>query len=378
MPPAEPVLICGLTGRALAQSARAAGFAPIVLDAFADLDTRAAAEAVARVPVDRAWRLRRRPLLEAAARLAPGPVPLVCGSGFERAPGLLAALAAGRPLWGTPPARVQASKDPFGFAAVAHDLGVPHPEVSAFPPSRAAGWLRKRAGAAGGGHVRAAAGAPPRGRGWYWQRHVPGEPVSALVLGDGRRAMVLGLTRQWAAAGLRRRFRFGGVAAPAFLLPLAAERLTTAAVALAGAFGLVGLGSVDALVAGDRLHVLELNPRAGASLDACEQAYGINLFRLHHNACHGRLPDVVPQARTAAGSAIVYARRALRVPRLFAWPDWARDLSPGGTAIPAGGPVCTVLAQAADPATVRTRLAARTAEIRAMLGDAQPSRCRAA
>ena len=59
MPPPERVLICALSGRALAQAARAAGFAPIVLDAFGDLDTRAVAEAWQRVPVDGRWRFHR-------------------------------------------------------------------------------------------------------------------------------------------------------------------------------------------------------------------------------------------------------------------------------------------------------------------------------
>ena len=152
MPRPEPVLICALSGRALAQAARAAGFAPIVLDAFGDLDTRDAAERWLRVPVDRRWIFRRRPLLAAAARLAPAPIPLIWGSGFERATALLAELAAGRPIWGNLPAVVRAVKDPFAFAAALRRSGHrPSRDPRSTRPKDPDGWLCKRAGGAGGG-----------------------------------------------------------------------------------------------------------------------------------------------------------------------------------------------------------------------------------
>src|SRR3954469_23627566 len=150
---AEAVLIVALSGRSLAQSARAGGFDPIVLDAFADLDTREAASAVAQVPVDADWRFLPEPLLAAAQRLAPPPVPLAYGSGFERCPDLLAELAVGRELLGSAPAAIRRAKDPFAFATLLHELGVPHPAVRREPPDDPAGWLAKRAGGAGGGDV---------------------------------------------------------------------------------------------------------------------------------------------------------------------------------------------------------------------------------
>jgi predicted ATP-grasp superfamily ATP-dependent carboligase len=366
---AEPVLICALSGRALARSARAAGMAPIVLDAFGDLDMRAAAAAWRCVPVDDRWRFRSRPLLAAAARLAPPPIPLVWGAGFERATGLLAKLAAGRPLWGTRSEVVRRAKDPFGFAAAARALGIPHPAVQALPPDDPQGWLCKRAGGAGGGHVRSATRRRPRGRGWYWQRRVPGRPVSALVIGDGREARTLGLSEQWPSPGSRRRFRFGGAVAPAMLPAAVAARLAAAAAALAAHYGIVGLASLDALVAGDELWVLELNPRPGASLDAYERAHGVNLFRFHRAACIAEPATMaLPPAVQAAGSAIVHARRGLRIPEAMTWPAWAADRSPPGTRVRAGGPVCTVLATAADAAAVRTLLDRRAAAIRALVG----------
>lgn len=351
----EPVLICALSGRALAQSARAAGFAPIVLDAFGDLDTREAAMAWARVPVDRRWRFRRADLLASATRLAPPPIPLVWGSGFEGCGELLAELAAGRPCWGMAPSAVRVLKDPIGLARLTASLGVAHPETRLRPPLEPDGWLIKRRGAAGGGHVHPASGQAPHGRGWYWQRWAPGRPVSALVQGDGRRACVLGFSEQWAAPGHHRPFRFGGAAAPADLSPRARARLARDARALAERCGLSGITSIDALVDGESVTVLEINPRPGASLDAYERAYGVNLFRLHHDGCGGRLAAALSPV-AAAGSAIVYAPVPLSVPDGSPWPAWAADRSPPGTMIPVGGPVCTVLATAASVVAVRAEL----------------------
>jgi predicted ATP-grasp superfamily ATP-dependent carboligase len=365
MQPAEPVLICALSGRALAQSARAAGYAPIVLDAFGDLDTVAAAALSARIPLDARWRFRRGALLAAAMRLAPPPIPLVWGSGFERAPGLLAELATGRPLWGVEPAVVQALKDPIRFARAACALGIPHPETRAEPPDDARGWLCKRYGAAGGGHVRrACAAGRPSGRGWYWQRSAPGRPFSALVAGNGTEAQVLGFSAQWPAPAPGRRFRFGGVAAPAGLSRTASTRLGAAATALAAHYGIRGLASVDALVAGDMVTVLEVNPRPGASLEAYERAHGANLFAVHRAACAGELVMALPPVGRVAGTQIVHAERRIVVASGFTWPDWAADRTPGPSVVHAGQPLCTVRAEGGDLMTVKLLLQERSRAIK--------------
>lgn len=363
----ERVLICALSGRALAQAARAAGFAPIVLDAFADLDTRDAAVRCARIPIDRSWRFRRGALLAAALRLAPPPVPLVWGSGFERSPELLGELAAGRELLGCAPSDVRAVKDPRRWDERLDRLGIGHPEIRLAPPEDPAGWLCKRAGAAGGGHVRRATSRLPRGRGWYWQRWCAGLPVSALVVGNGRSAKVLACSRAIVAPRSGRRFRFGGMVTPARITEPARATLERAALEVARSCGVRGLASVDALVAGDAVQVLELNPRPGGSLDACAAALGVELFALHVAACRDQvLPETTPPG-VAAGSLILWAERALAIPRAFAWPEWTADRSPPGTPIPAGAPICTILARHETAEGVEPLLRARADRLNAML-----------
>lgn len=345
------LLICALSGRALAQSARRAGLQPAVLDAFCDTDTQAAA-VCARVPLAPDWRFDPAALRQLADQLAPPPVPLVYGSGFERDPALLAALACGRPLLGTPPEGLVRLTDPEAFAAACARLGIAHPETRTLPPADAAGWLVKRRGGAGGGHVRPAQEFAPSDLGdWYFQRRLDGVPISLVFLADGHDVLPLTTTRQWTAPG--RGFRFSGVSLPEPLPTAAYASLVAAARGLASWAGVRGFASLDALLAGGRAVVLELNPRPTASLEPLELATGRNLVELHLAAAAGSLPPAAPPLLRAAASEIVFAPEDLVMPVDFTWPGWAGDRTPAGTRVPRHGPVATVVATGPDAATAR-------------------------
>ena len=363
--PGERVLIVGLSGRALAASARRAGYAPVVLDAFNDVDTQACALASERVPIDDAWRFDEGRLLTAARRLAPPPVPLVWCSGFERTTGLLEKLAEGRTLYGNDAATAARIKDPFAFAARLAELGLDHPEVRREPPDDPESWLIKRVGGAGGAHIRPATLADPAGHDEYYQRRVPGSPVSALVIVDGVGARVLCFSEQWAdPAPDGRAFRFGGCAVPATLSSFeVGARLARAAETVAASYALRGIGSVDFLVDGDRFHLLEVNPRPGASLDACERAHGVSLFEAHVRACGGYLGETLPSPRCAVASAIVFARSRLVVPHGMGWPAWAADRGQVGTVMLEGHPVCTVFGEGIDAGEARRQVLHRAEEV---------------
>jgi predicted ATP-grasp superfamily ATP-dependent carboligase len=358
------VLIAAVSGRALAAAAQRAGYAPLVADMFGDADTVALAAAhqgvpgtLARPPATKAW-------LGALERLASGrrPVGVVYGGGLERRPALLGALARYH-LLGNPPATVARLKDPFVFATLCSACGVPHPAVTRTPDDEGP-WLQKRAGGAGGGHVRPARGPvrPP----FYLQRQVAGRPVAALLLGNGRRTMVLGFSEQWTAPAPHAPFRYGGAARPAALTGAQAAALEDAAVRVAGAAGLIGLGSADFLVRPDGFDLLEINPRPGASLDVFAAA---PVFALHLAACEGRLPEFPPPLPGATAACVVYAPRRLTVPEGFRWPDWTADRQRAGP-VASAAPLCTVLAEGASVAAARAEAERRTENLLAIIEDA--------
>src|SRR5947209_18455866 len=95
MPEPPAVLIAAVSGRALAASARRAGFVALVADCFGDDDTLELAHAHARVSLDAGRGIDGAALRNALEQLAGThrPLGIVCGTGFEDRPYLLAWIA---------------------------------------------------------------------------------------------------------------------------------------------------------------------------------------------------------------------------------------------------------------------------------------------
>lgn len=362
------ILIVGRSARQLAVAARAAGRPALVADLFGDDDTRAAAREFHRLAPGRGeWDVDPA-ALEALCRVLAarhGPLAIVWGSGFEAAPAVLASLAAAHRLLGCPPAQVAEAKDPFAFAGALRTLGITHPEVAAERPRRVAGWLVKRAAAAGGAHVQRADA--PDARGDYWQRFVPGASMSATLLATADGVLLLGCCthfRPQPAAG--QPYRQGGAVYPGVLPEAARGVLARAAEALAGRYALRGLCGFDfVLDAGGGVQVLELNPRPTASVELLLEP--AEAFAQHLAACEGRRVAPPPVRAGAAAHAVCYAPRPIDVPNSLDWPEWVADRPAAGSRVAAGAPLCTVSAHAREAAGARARLAARMAALWRML-----------
>lgn len=356
----EAILIGAASGRALAASARRGGYLPLVADFFGDEDTIAIAHAHRRLSCGLAAGIDGDDLMRAFASLADAAAPrgVVCGTGFEDRPELLAQIAARWPLIGNSPEVIATVKDPMAFASLCRDCDVPHPETSTSPPADAWDWLRKRRGGAGGGHIASAEGHEADAARSYFQRRARGMPVSALFLANGRDAAILGFSAQWAAPTPRQPYRYGGAVRPA-ALPAAAHAALAAAVRrIMRAVPLVGLNSADFLVDGEDFCLLEINTRPGATLEIFEPAQE-SLFALHVTACAGELVAAPPNLAGAAAAAIAYARDDIAAFPAVTWPDWAADRPRCGSAVGAGEPLCTVHATASTAAGARALVAER-------------------
>jgi uncharacterized protein len=363
MASAQAVLIAGFSGRALAASARRAGYLPLVADVFGDEDTRAAALAYRPLMMDFERGIDAEELLCALAALAAvaTPVGLVCASGFEDRPALIAALAQRWRLIGNAPDLIACLKDPAAFAALCQTQGVPHPPTRTTPPPDPAGWLVKRRGGAGGAHIHAA---PGRKEGtFYYQRRLPGRAISALFVANGRAASLLGLSAQWPAPTPDKPFRYGGAVRPATADATRVTGLVDTVHRLAAALGLRGLNSMDFIVHDDAFWLLEINPRPGATLDIFEPARG-SLFALHVAACEGVLPRRPPVLTGAMAHGILYADRGLPSVPTITWPAWTADRPAAASSVGRGHPVCSVLARAPTGAGATALLAERMTALR--------------
>jgi hypothetical protein len=385
---------------------------PYVADLFADADTLAIAAGARRVAGDVASGFEEAALLGAldllAAAMPRPPIGIVYGAGFEDRPDLLRRIAARWPLLGNTPGTVEAMKDPWRFADVLGQLGIPHPQIApamgGLPPS---GWLVKRRGGAGGGHILhgqdgAVAALPsPMGRGWrvapgegiqrisrsslpplpmgegaiasyepasfYRQRQVAGRAVSALFLASAEGTQIIGFSDQWTAPAPGEPFRFGGAAYPADISPAIAGDLAGAVHELTPAFGLRGLNSADFIVGPEGWWLLEINPRLGATLDIFETAGGA-LFAAHLAAVSGGAPGCVEAPAGARALQLAYAPRPIPSAPLFDWPPWCADRPPAGTVIPAQAPCCTVLASADTPCEARRLCVERVNQVLKLMG----------
>ena len=362
---AEPFLVVAVTGRALAESAARGGRSTVVLDLFADRDTRVAARASRAVASAGALRFDRRALAAAATELAPADrsAGLVYGSGFEGRPELLEQLATGRRIFGNRPERLSAVRNPRRFFALLDRFDIPYPEVSFTVPSVSTGWLVKHPAGAGGTQVRLAGRRQPR-TGAYFQRLIPGRSLSALFLADGRRACVLGFNEQWACpVRPGRPFLYGGAVAgltlPSVLRGNILDRLDD----LVAATGLIGLNGLDFLLVEDHWFVLEINPRPTATVELYDPDWPDGLFAAHLEACGHQLPNRVAPLQASRAHEIVHARTLGEIPESFEFPAWCHDIPMPGTVLRPGEPICTVRVDAASPEEAASLARARADEV---------------
>ncbi|TWG99484.1 putative ATP-grasp superfamily ATP-dependent carboligase [Mesorhizobium sp. J18] len=351
-PSKGPLLIAAISGRALAAAARRAGYRPLVADMFCDSDMLALAERAMRMPGSLQAGIDGDHIVKRLKELAgkEEPLALVYGSGFESQPELLDELARHFPLAGNRGEVVRRVKDPQTFAAICSKAGIPHPEIRWNAPEDPENWIAKKAGAAGGSHVRHAQNAVVS-PGSYFQRFIHGRSISALFIGDGRRARLVGFSRQWSSPTPQSPYRYGGAVRLLRFDRKQAARIGEWLSTLTAHLGLTGLCSADFIQAEDNFHLVEINPRPGATLDLFDSTEA-PLLDAHIDPAGG-MASRLPRWSGSTASMIVYASRPIeRFPALD-WPDWVSDRQLPGTRLLAGDPVCTAFAHGANAAAAR-------------------------
>lgn len=347
----QKLIIAAVSARPFVQAAAAAGHDIIALDAFADQDTRRAARQVHRIGYADG-RFDAAEFMQVLRSLDLDQIDgLAYGSGFEAAPALLEQAAQYVPLLGNSADMVRALKQPRRFFSLLDALAIAHPEVSLDAPENNAGWLLKHGGGSGGTHIRRMQGEHELAveAHVYYQREVVGEAVSLLFAADGGQVRAIGYNRQWTAAAADIPYRYGGAVSRAQLPSRTQQALLHAAQQITAKVGLRGMNSLDALMDGDAIQVLEVNPRLSATFDLYRDADGA-LFDLHLRACAGDLSCWPPLPRRAKAQHIVYALEDLTIPPALAWPSWAADLPAPGSVVASGNPLCSALAEGEDAA----------------------------
>lgn len=363
------ILIVGASTRAAAESVLRAGGTPVCADLFADADLQQIARIVP---------IHRFPdsLPEDVATLQVDG--WFYAGGLENAPATLERLeqlpGLGIPL-GCSSASVRSVRDPWCLSDALQSAGFPvlelHRESDA--PSADGAWIRKPLAGAGGRGVtvwNAESTGFPLDEPHFFQRRAAGDIASAVfTISSSGAAGCHGVCQQLIgihAASAPHPFAWCGGIAPRPISSELSARLADLGGLLAGKFGLRGLFGVDLALDRDTFRVLEVNPRYPASAELFELAHRTSL-----------LPPITdgdelsainsPVSPRCVGKLVLYTPYDVVAPDWSAWArrrsPWSaapiRDIPVPGSAIPAGQPVCSLLATGRDGESCQRRLLAR-------------------
>lgn len=353
----ERLLLAACSGRMLAVSAARAGIRPVVLDLYADQDTRDHAAACERIAPGQIG-FNPDALLAAAERLAPAQdgFALVYGSGVDIAPDLLERLAVGRQVYGNSPATLRLLKTPTAFFALLDRLAIPYPDTRFAPPENPDGWLIKPGCGEGGKGVGFCAQVTWATVGDYYQRWLPGSPLSALFMADGRESRMIGFNTLWTASHFGQPFLFVGAVNRTDLTEAQCAQVADYVARLTRAVGLKGVNSLDFMRDGAMCRVLEINPRPSATLALYDPDIPEGLCARHIRACCGELGGVWPERYRVRGFRVWFAPSDIVLPMALDWPEWCADRPVPGSLVTAGEPFCTIEAEGADSAAVERLL----------------------
>ena len=373
--PGESVLIAAFSGRALAQSARRAGYVPLVADGYGDDDTRACSHATEHLPKFTTTGVTAKSLVPALERLLAAqqelPIGLVLGTGFEDRLLLVAELEDQFPVLGTSAAACINCKEPAHFFPTLARLGIPHPETRFDPPPSPVGWLTKKVGGSGGLHINETKATARVSKHTYFQKKVSGDAISVLGIVSAQ-GDAFAFSRQWTSPTPSQPYRYGGATGPLTLDEDLEARLIDTCLTLAREFDLKGIVSFDFLIDNGEPLLIEINARPGATLDVFDDAQG-TLFAAHIAACTGENPARILQDQwqppAARAVAYLYAGQAPVTVNFADWPDWVMDRPAPGTRIAAQNPIATVLAEAETPDAAERLCFERMGQLNSMLYD---------
>lgn len=287
---------------------------------------------------------------------------LAYGSGFESNPDLLERLQSCVRVLGNSPASVRLCADPVLLSTRLEKLGISGPEVRIQRPNPLTGWLVKKKGCAGGGHVQPASRSQNTSDPFYWQRQCSGQPYSVLFLAGGGAAHIIGVSQLLPSGKADAPYAWSGAIGPIRVWPEVFEQVQWAARALASDLDLLGLCGIDFIVdPKQELQLVDLNPRLVATCELYADCFVSDYMSAHIETSLTGNPDghLIPASERregVRGMQVIYAPRRIAGVADWKWPDGAADLPSPGTPTDAGHPLCTVRGHCRDAGEVHARL----------------------
>ncbi len=314
------ILIAGNNIRHVVSSARRSGYRVCSCDSYQDSDLLLYSD--------------RAESIEKFDALVKEFDAIVLGCGFEGAD-----VPEDRVL-GTPPGKIKRLLDKKKQWKILDKYGFIQPELVDNLEENEWGVVKPRYGSGGTENRLVKGHADYDKKREILQRYVDGTPCSVCVISTGEGSVAIAVNRQllgveW--AGQNRPFTYCGN-----ITPFPSRDVEKIAEDVVESLDLIGCNGVD-FVIGDRPYVIEVNPRFQGSLDSIELSTDVNLFRLHVDACRGKLPEK-PSPKRYAGRIILFSRTDIRTPVDLTGNPFLADIPPVNRRIGAGSPILSVLA----------------------------------
>jgi predicted ATP-grasp superfamily ATP-dependent carboligase len=369
----QSILVIAQSARDYAQALHLVGFKVMVIDGFADKDTRHIAEEWVKVTLTKDGFIGQEVIaavktLQACQALKGDKfIGFMYGSGFEAQPTLLNSIARLLPLIGNSADVVARIKNPDYFFGVLQNAlilfpetktkkhifnqvaNLDHPLSNSTPPKK--NWLIKKVGGTGGQHIVfshqdqhkfADIDNLPILNDQYKQAYLTGQPASLLFLadeakaglGEGSGVKVVSFNHQLLATSKETPFRFGGAVSHVRLSKSIQQQMLNAAAIISTAFNLKGLNSLDVIIKNNHVYVIEVNPRLSATLTLQDNmaelitahllAFGIKTEKcMPMQTLHFEKP---PERRCESiAKVVVYASKPTQIKLNIQWPIWASD-----------------------------------------------------
>jgi len=369
-------LIVACSGRALAASAKRAGYKVSVADYFTDEDTLSYSESVYQLQYhcdgfDKKSLLNR---IEEVLRCSSN-TKLVIGSGFESNPDLLHSLVELIPVLGNSKETIVALKDPFKFFKMLDKNFIPYPDVSFSRPIDSKKYLIKKIAGIGGAHVnwcdKVNSG---NAKDTYFQKFISGVVSSVVFLADGEKTDIVGFNRQLQSNEFADMpFLYLGAMSNNEISELHEQCIQKIIDKITNATGLKGLCGLDYIVnESGEVVVLEVNPRPPATFELHETT--ASLFDAHLACFNGVLTDYKSSSDKTnkfQGYVIFYADNEMKINNQIDWPLWVKDRPSADSVIPLKFPVCTVHAEENSMDKLKSVLFNRLKEIKSIIVEMQ-------
>ena len=366
-------LIVANSGRAIAASAKQAGYKVSVADCFVDEDTKSFSESFQQLQYSDDGFNAEELLSHVENIISRYPdAKLVYGSGFESNPELLEKIGKLIPIYGNSKETVVSVKDPVIFFGLLDRHGIHYPDVIYSKPAIPKKYLVKRIGGIGGNHVN-----------WsdqeivdinsenYYQKFIPGAVSSVVFLANGERAKLVGFNRQLQTKEfIDMPFLYQGAISLNKEAVQERDIVKNIVSTITRETGLKGLCGLDYIIDEEEANVLvlEVNPRPPGTFELHEGRQ--SLFDAHIACFEGGLPESTGQHNNESGFrayAILYAKEKLFISDKVKWPGWVKDRPTYNNNIEAMFPVCTVYAEENSIDKVKTILFNRLHKIESII-----------